>query len=637
MPLQDQIVIDELRLDGFRELNLSEAGLLGLILENVRVLLRLPVGVGKTHAAQKLLSYLGLYGRFDLVIYAAPAWNILSEVIAALDVNPNAPPRRVLRARPRERCGDLDAEWSKLEQQGCSALAKGRLCLKRCPVSADCSWPSQMSDLGNTRLILMTDQRISLVPNIVALLKERGRYRRVLVILDEASLLDASLEVLLARKDINQFINTLRHARCKAKGWPEVRDPWMVELANLQSANAVRIQRTAWSFPAELHAYAFNIQAAGLTMYGDEFRYIGYELSLLASSRPEERWRVDEGVRFIGRPYLDGHLALLSANLSPQYASHRLGVESIASPFEHHRFLHSGTHVYNIRNASGAASHFHSHKKTILDTFAVLIARNIATGRTTLLISRLKWKALCAEYLAKRLAEWGHRVRFVTDDFGQLPQPPSPTVVPIIHYGIRGTNNFTGYESAYCLNSYYVNGRTLNKAVQEFEPRHFRVELEIVHGPDRQRRVRLANPVASDEDRTWLGSFYLRKLEVDPVIQAAGRVRFLTKPREVVFFQMDDLSPEIGRCQEVAGTVGLREILGVPSAKEIDHVCQGKQAVALLASGMPAEDAAARIGISRASLFRRLESLESLKTRSIDTYTRFETPAGLQGTSGGVS
>ena len=50
----------------------------------------------------------------------------------------------------------------------------------------------------------------------------------------------------------------------------------------------------------------------------------------------------------------------------------------------------------------------------------------------------------------------------------------------------------------------------------------------------------------------------LRKLEVDPVIQAAGRVRFLTRPREVVFFQMDDLARDLGDVREVSCLADLR-------------------------------------------------------------------------------
>jgi hypothetical protein len=178
-----------------------------------------------------------------------------------------------------------------------------------------------------------------------------------------------------------------------------------------------------------------------------------------------------------------------------------------------------------------------------------------------------------------------------------------------------------------------VNPGELNRAVQEFEPRAFRVRLEIGRGPDRIRRVRLGDNGVSDEDRTWLGNVYLRKLEVDPVIQAVGRVRFLTKPREVVFFQMADLEPEVGTCQTIRSLAELRGVLGIPSARDLDDVVEGRRARDLMGQGMTADQAADELGISRATLFRRLESLKSSNSSLLGG---FETPGGSGEATGGV-
>ncbi len=629
-------VVTERELDAFREVHLSPAAILALIERHVRVLLRLPVGVGKTFAAVGLLLWPELYRRFDLVIYAAPAWNILREVIERIEAA-GFLGCKVLEPRPTERCGDLDEEWRTYEERSCSTLAKKVLCEERCPHWGTCPWPGQLKDLDGVSLMLMTEQRIELLRNIVPLLMRRTGGLRVLVILDEARSLDADLELALSVDDLARFEETLARTNCRSGDWDAARFQWLGAIRALRRCDEEGFRGGEFGFPDELHRFAYFVQHAGWRLFGKAFRYVGYYLSLLASSRSEERW-VNEGeFRFIGRPYLECHLLLLSAHVTAAYAGHRLGQGPVASPYEHVRFLHSGTRVLNLRNSVGADRHFFRNHQQILDTFAVLILRNVCEGRSTLLVSRKKTKRLCARYLEERLRGWGVDVRFVLGGYDELPSTPDPRVVPVIHYGILGVNDFTEYEAAYCLNSFYVNSRELNRAVQEFEPRAFRIELKIVHGKGRMRRAELASSGVSDEDRSWLAGVYLRKLEVDPAIQAVGRVRFLTKPREVVLFQMNDVERELGRCEDLRSLAALRRALGVPTAREIDDYLDGQRARAMMARGMTAEEVAAQLGVSRATVFRRLEAAESLRFPLRDSCRRFETPDALPSVPGGVA
>jgi hypothetical protein len=203
----------------------------------------------------------------------------------------------------------------------------------------------------------------------------------------------------------------------------------------------------------------------------------------------------------------------------------------------------------------------------------------------------------------------------VDSSYDTLPETPDPLVVPLIHYGILGVNDFTDYESAYCLNGYYVNGTELNRAIQEFEPRSFRIELAAFRGPDGVRRVKVVDPEIYDQKREWLGDVHLRKLEVDPVIQAVGRVRFLTKPRQVVTFQMNNIERDLGPCETVRTLEGLRQALDLPKAREVDHLVAGIRARRLMdGEGLTAADAATRLGVSRRTAFRCLASEESAKS-----------------------
>ena len=305
-----------------------------------------------------------------------------------------------------------------------------------------------------------------------------------------------------------------------------------------------------------------------------------------------------------------------------------MGVGPLPSPYEHTRFKHSGTRVINVQSRLGADRNFRRNRVQILDTFAVALLRNILEGRSSLVICRKKRRQECATYLADRLFGWGFGVEFVFEARDRLPDVPDPRVVPVLHYGIRGVNEFQEYDSAYCLDSYYVSTQELNRSVQEFEPESFRVDLRLVHvRGQRLRRVELASREDPDLDRTWLANIYLRKLEVDPVIQAAGRVRFQTMPREVVTFQMHDMGQDIPGCEEVSSLSELRDALGLPRAREIDKSQRAFRGRELMSQGLTAKQAADRLGIGRSTLFDALKEAESPENPMIDTLRVFWTLA----------
>jgi len=617
--------ITEVELPDFRAEHLTPTAILALIARSVRVLLRLAVGVGKSWAAVGAMLAPETYVQFDLVIYAAPAWNIVGEAIARLRSEGFNLPWKVLEPRPRSMCGDLDDEWCKLESRGCTVLAKARLCRAQCPHFAECDWVRQLDSLRSARLVLMTEQRLELVRVVVSTIAGHTRARRVLVILDEARVLDANFEVSVSWDHIRRFMHTLSQTQCKKEGFQATAMDWLGELHELQKRDEKKFRAMEFSLPTHINRFAYQIQGCGWRKHGLNFRYLPYDLQLLSSAEKTERWLDEDGLHFIARPYLNCHVLLASAHMTGAYAGHRLGQEPLASPFERVRFRHTGTRIINIRDRCGADTHFASNKTRILNTFAVLILRNVIEGRTTVLVSRKKSKSSCAKYLVERLRRWGVKVRFALGE-EELPDPPEPTVIPLIHYGILGVNDYTAYQSAYCLNSYYIPSAELNRAVQESEPRHFRVKLEIVTGADNRRRVELSNPGASDEDRTYLGGLYLRKLEVDPVIQAVGRVRPMTMPREIVTFQLDDVEPDLGIVEEVGTLLELRQRLGIPTAREIDGAVEGWRASTLMASGMTAAGAAAAIGVGRATLFRRLRAVKSLNPHYLSYIMKSETP-----------
>ena len=159
--------------------------------------------------------------------------------------------------------------------------------------------------------------------------------------------------------------------------------------------------------------------------------------------------------------------------------------------------------------------------------------------------------------------------------------------------------------------------------MQEAEPPCFRIHLEIVSDSLLTRRVRVAEAGAQDLDHTTLGNLYLRRLEVDPVLQAVGRVRFLTLPREVVLFQMNDFSLDLGDVEGVRTPRALRNALDAPSPQDVDRLVRAIQAETLMQSGHTAAATARQLGVSRRTVFDRLAAVKSAKSPVMRIYREF--------------
>src|SRR5690606_29519414 len=115
------VMVTEQNLPGFRKVRLNaEAVLARLPGPEALLLFNDPPGVGKSTLARTLIPA-ALARGFDLVLLVAPTRAILAELPSpdVLGLTPEAVV--TLEARPKARCGSLDAEWSSLERSGCAA------------------------------------------------------------------------------------------------------------------------------------------------------------------------------------------------------------------------------------------------------------------------------------------------------------------------------------------------------------------------------------------------------------------------------------------------------------------------------------------------------------------------------------
>ena len=533
MPGNAVIINTDEALAAFRFTRLAAGAIFPLVVGNGVSLINVPVGVGKSRLVDDLLDLPELLSTSDLVIVlAAQTRNLLERRL----VREPRPGVVRLRPRPRQDCGPLDAEWRRHERQGTTAFAKVHVC-GHCPRRATCFWPDQYgAGIENARIIFGTHAHLLVNPRFLLLVLAVTGATRPLLILDEADVLAASYRTRLHADVLKNFLQAVRQSGGLHLS---VRASWLNLTELLLSASTTDLQTDGWKFPLPSAADALAVQEAGLAA-DPTFRWPGYHLFAFAAARPDHRWRDHHGiVTFVGTPYFATTTLILSAGMSPLYVERQmgLGVNTLSLPLGTVRCQHHDTRVFNLCSLMGAAARFRRNHKQILDMFAQMILRNITDNKLTLLVIRKRFKRLAAEYLTCRLAGWGQPVTVLSSK-GEAPEPASPTSLPLIHYGTNGVNAFENFDAVYCLSAYYIDETNLRDAIADVEDddARFPVNIRLVGRPHRRFAGTFDDRfIASTADA--IATAYYQQLETNVVIQAAGRVRFFTRPREVILFQ----------------------------------------------------------------------------------------------------
>jgi hypothetical protein len=594
------VIDDELALAAFRDSPFSAGALAPIIQAHSVTLIDVPVGVGKSALLDNLVDHFEVTHTYDLIIVLSALTATLSE--RRLVRNPRTDVRR-LRPRPRADCGPLDAAWRAHERNGTTAYAREHLC-RSCPHFGGCFWPGQYGTaLKGIKVIFATHQHLLISSRFLLHLRSMTGAERLLLLLDEAHVLAAPFRTTLAPAVLERFVAAVRRADLPE----DARRLWVERTALLAGATTADLHSPAWSFPLPPHGHAVAIQEAGLAD-DPNFRWPGHDLYAFARARAERRWRDQRGnIVFVRTPYLAERTAIFSAGMPAEYVARQLGTTAVVAPFAAVECQHRDTKFYNICSLIGAAARFRRNYRQILDFFAHLILRNIAAGRSTLLVARKRFKAVCANYLERRLARWGCPVTVIPSD-GAPPAPTRPTILPLIHYGINGVNSFESYEAAYCLCGFYIDEEVLRAAIADVEPDmlQFPVAIRVVGRPPRRRAGTFDDRFrASDADR--IARAYYHQHETKAVVQAVGRVRFATRPREVITFQCSEL-PDVRLAREFFNLREARAFFGLVTGSEFDRLRQGAEARRLRAEGLTAAAIAARLGVSVRTVRYRLSA-----------------------------
>jgi len=323
-------IIDERQLASFRTCELAPAQLYEQIPDDDRVVLvGSPPGVGKSWAAQALAEY-ALQRDHDLVIYTAPTRAIIGE----LDIVHRLAPSSVvvLEPRPRRLCGDADPAWKDFERSGCAALGKATLCepcAERDGNGGKCSWPDQLNRIGpDTRLVVMTEQYLSLNPQLVRQIRGRAKSHRQLLLLDEGLFVKSAIVRRFTRTDLRRFREALIKAQSAGDRDTGV-NAWLDGIDFVLDPDVeLEVLRRFWR--NQLRFSVLEAQRAGHRMFGSGFRYLAPELELLNSTVTTGQWRDGDNFEIVARVDTEGSdVVIMAAYLDADIVEERLSRPAI--------------------------------------------------------------------------------------------------------------------------------------------------------------------------------------------------------------------------------------------------------------------------------------------------------------------
>lgn len=562
-----------------------------------RLLVRWAVGVGKSFNIDEAIAEAILGGRYDLVVALFPLTALIHERRWM-----RRPPEGVrvvhLRSRPTQRCGALDETWRSYERRGLAALGRRELC-SGCPHAGGCFWPRQYGRrLRGAQVVFATQAQLECSPHFLAQVQRWAGAERMLVVLDEVNFLGGRQAQAISLVALRRYADALEDGPERGQ----------VEL--LERCTTADLQRPEWRFRLPSREEEARIQRRGVAQYGEAFRYLGYDLAAMSQSELGSREKgLDGAVRFAAPPRLPEQVIVYSGTCSAAFAEHRIG-GTWRSPCEDHRFRHPDTRWYNLNSHLGAERYFRSNAPQILDFFAQLIARRLREGKRPLVLSKKRLRTLCRTELEQRIAELGlPQVRVLPAAECDDQALADPWVVPLLHYGLIGVNRFEAFDAAYCLNSYYVNEQVVSEVLQELLPSDERIALRIAtEGLPRRRKIGAADPKHRHTSTHRLAPAALQHLEQDVVLQAVGRVRPFTKPREIVAFQAWVAEP-VAFDRQFDALSQARQFFDCPSRRDRARDARQEEVLACRAAGLTQRQTVERLQISLATVKRRWNAI----------------------------
>ena len=591
-------------LAGFRSRELAGSALLAVVTAAKHpVLTLLPPGVGKSYGMDNLTAEAILTKAFDLVVVLTANHAIIGERRFI-----HEPPQDInvvhLKGRPTHLCGPAQNNaWSRLEPGQLYALGRQDICLT-CPGYAACYWPLQWQQgLEGAQLVYAPQAYLKQMPGFILHLKRSTKAEKMLVLFDEVDFSAVSFKKRIPHKTLRTFHQVLR--RQLERGAVELKT-WCYQVETLLQARQQDLDSNDWWFHPLGHQTIASIQRLGWQLYGSAFCYIGSDLEIFGSTPGSQRQSTHQrDLEFSTAPWLAGKVMIFSGTANPDFLSYRLGVP-IATHLADVRVSHPDSRFYNLAINHGMRCHFESNAPQILDFFDGLIRKRLAAGVKVALVSRLPLVNLCTHGLNERLHCAGlHNWKVVTAGQWQLADDKQG-LIPVLHYGLIGINDFTDFDAIYCLNGFYLPTEVISDLLQETLPYAAHIPLQIVttHPP---RRRRVVEPVNLEDsiyrEFLQLGQSALHQQELGVVAQAIFRARPATSSCEVILMQCGQL-PGVTYDMEFDDLTQARNYFGLITRRTADAALNAQQIRALQQRGLTQKQIGGALGLSRSTVQR---------------------------------
>lgn len=559
------------------------------------------VGVGKSYNIDSVIAEAVVTEQYDLVVALFPTRQIIEE--RKWVENPPVGIKIVnLKPRPGSSCGaDMNKRWQIFEKNGLGVLGRIELC-GHCLFQSECHWPKQFGkSMAGTQVVFGAQAHLERSPYFLGQLAQWSKAGKVLIILDETNFIMKPFQRRIEREKLQMFVDTLNKIYPRSGQKNHKRWKYLCDLLLIAPTKDLRSHD--WKMPWISHSWSLAVQSRGYNIHGDLFYFLAFDLFHFGRSPLESRERVANGdILFAAVPSVAMDFIIYSGTAHQQFSEYRLGKE-FASPFENYSFIHPETTWFNIGSRLGARKYFLKNSSQILDFFAGLVARRLQEGKRPLLIAKKCFCTFCARQMEKRLEALGVDANVAINGW-QPDLLDKSQVIPLINFGMVGTNLFQEFDCAYCLTGYYVTEGAVNSIVQDLLGSDMTIPLQI---SIKERPCRRKAGVLNIKDRIYdvhtLAQHALDHLEMDTVLQAVGRVRPYTKPREIITFQCSG-HPDFEYTNEFCSLGEARKYFDIPGrrATQAANICS--QIKAARAKGLKQKKAADVLGVSLRTIQR---------------------------------
>jgi len=531
-----------------------------------------PPGTGKSTAIDEVSVTAVRSGAYDLVVILSPTRDVVAER-KVVHTPPNGIRVQVLRARPSEACGtSADRLWKDYERRGLGATGRAQIC-GACPHSATCPWPTQLgAALQGAQLVVCTSAYLANDPFFLSRLKTWTRANRMLVLVDEDDVAMTPFRRVISREHLQQHIRVLEHLLATSPRSVRRNSEDLEQLRMLINASTEDLREGDWDIRGGVQTWAAEAQTAGVQLFGTTFRFIADIIRQLKTSRPDTREKLSNGdLSFASIPAIRSVDAVIySGTASSKILALRLGVP-FSTPFNGYFFQHAGTTWYNLASSLGSARNFQRNAPQILDAIARLTASRMLIGKRVAVVSKKRFAQFCRHELEQRLRALGIEDAVVVTAADYRPENATKNTIVLLTYGLVGCNTFSDFDCCYCLNSFNVSERVLDSALQDLLADDYHIPLRItISGHPRRRTASVLRPTDRFFDLAQLAQEALDQKESGVVLQAVGRVRPFTQPREILTMQCAQL-PGVEYTREFSCLAELRNAFSLPTRLTADR------------------------------------------------------------------